>query len=94
MLAIASLCCLLKIRLSRMVHGLRLVGNAHPTIKGCSDTQRLIERAMLIFYLYTIGKIDLLRQLYNEVVIPTAVFIAVDCSGYNCSLSSIYRYMR
>jgi len=26
-----------------------------------------------IFYLSTIGQLDLLRQLYNEVVIPTAV---------------------
>jgi uncharacterized protein len=27
-----------------------------------------------IFYLSTIGRLDLLRQLYNEIVIPTAVF--------------------
>jgi predicted nucleic acid-binding protein len=27
-----------------------------------------------IFYLSTIGQLDLLRQLYNEVVIPKAVF--------------------
>ena len=27
-----------------------------------------------IFYLSTIGHLDLLRQLYNEIVIPTAVF--------------------
>jgi uncharacterized protein len=27
-----------------------------------------------IFYLSTIGQLDLLRQLYNEIVIPTAVF--------------------
>lgn len=27
-----------------------------------------------IFYLSTIGQLDLLRQLYNEILIPTAVF--------------------
>lgn len=27
-----------------------------------------------IFYLSTIGQLDLLRQLYGEIVIPTAVF--------------------
>lgn len=27
-----------------------------------------------IFYLSTIGHLDLLRQLYNEIVIPTTVF--------------------
>lgn len=51
----------------------------------------IVSNTSPIFYLSTIGQLDLLRQLYSEVVIPTAVFIAVDYSGYNCSLSFIER---
>ncbi|MBC6476483.1 MAG: DUF3368 domain-containing protein [Hormoscilla sp. GM7CHS1pb] len=34
----------------------------------------VISNTSPIFYLSTIGQLDLLRQLYDEVVIPTAVF--------------------
>jgi uncharacterized protein len=34
-----------------------------------------------IFYLSTIGQLNLLRQLYNEIVIPTAVFSEITHVG-------------
>jgi predicted nucleic acid-binding protein len=34
----------------------------------------IVSNTSPIFYLSTIGQLDLLRQLYNEIVIPTTVF--------------------
>ncbi|WP_430688396.1 hypothetical protein [Leptolyngbya sp. AN03gr2] len=34
-----------------------------------------------IFYLSTIGHLDLLRQLYDEIVIPTTVFNEITNAG-------------
>jgi len=42
-----------------------------------------------IFYLSTIGQLDLLRQLYNEVVIPTAVFNEITNVGNTDASASI-----
>lgn len=42
-----------------------------------------------IFYLSTIGQLDLLRQLYKEVVIPTAVFNEITNVGNTDASASI-----
>ncbi|MEQ8974133.1 MAG: DUF3368 domain-containing protein [Coleofasciculus sp. C1-SOL-03] len=42
-----------------------------------------------IFYLSTIGQLDLLRQLYNEVVIPTTVFNEITNVGNTDASASI-----
>jgi uncharacterized protein len=34
----------------------------------------IVSNTSPIFYLSTIGKLDLLHQLYDEIVIPTTVF--------------------
>ncbi|MBC6421497.1 MAG: DUF3368 domain-containing protein [Hormoscilla sp. SP5CHS1] len=57
----------------------------------------VISNTSPIFYLSTIGQLDLLRQLYDEVVIPTAVFNEITNVG-NTDVSAmvvpIYRWIK
>jgi len=57
----------------------------------------VISNTSPIFYLSTIGQLDLLGQLYDEVVIPTAVFNEITNVG-NTDVSAmvvpIYRWIK